>query len=98
MKKYFALRLIPSRPTFSQDMSPEERSIMMQHVGYWKGLMDKGFVLAFGPVLDPAGVYGLGIVEVDNEDQVKEFTTNDPAASINRYEVLPMLAVVPNKS
>ncbi len=30
-KKYYALKLIPPRPTFAQDMTPEERNIMQQH-------------------------------------------------------------------
>ena len=97
MKKYFVLKLIAPRPTFAQDMTAEERAIMQQHVAYWKGLMDQGFVLAFGPVIDPNGVYGLGIVEVDNEEQVNSFIANDPAIEINRYEAYPMMAVVPKK-
>ena len=92
------LKLKPSRTSFAQDMTTEERGIMQQHVAYWSGLMAQGFVLAFGPVLDPNGVYGLGIVEVDSEDQVKQFIANDPASTINQYEVLPMLAVVPKKA
>ncbi len=96
-KKHFVLKLIPSRPTFAQDMTPEEKSIMQQHVAYWRDLMDKGKVLAFGPVIDPKGVYGLGIVEVDDEEEVTVFTTNDPAAKINSYEVYPMMAVTPKK-
>ena len=63
MKKHFALKLIAPRLTFAKDMSAEERAIMQQHVAYWKGLMDAGNVLVFGPVIDPKGVYGLGIVE-----------------------------------
>ncbi|MGN6179044.1 MAG: hypothetical protein ACTHNW_07675 [Mucilaginibacter sp.] len=39
-------------------MTPEERAIMQQHVVYWKDLMNKGTVIAFGPVLDPVGTYG----------------------------------------
>jgi uncharacterized protein YciI len=70
---------------------------MQQHVAYWNDLMTKGMVLVFGPVLDPKGVYGLGIVEVDTEEQVKTFTDNDPAAKINRYEVFPMRAITPKK-
>ena len=97
MKKYFVLKLLPNRPTFAQDMTPEERDIMLQHVAYWTDLMNKGFVLAFGPVIDPKGVYGLGIVEVDNEEQVNSFISNDPAIQINHYEVNPMMAVVPKK-
>ena len=97
MKKYFVLKLIASRPTFPQDITPEEKVIMQQHVIYWKGLMSQGFVIAFGPVMDPNGVYGLGIVEVDTEEQVNSFVANDPAVQINRYEVYPMMAVVPKK-
>lgn len=91
---FFSLKLIPCRPTFSKDMTPEERAIMQQHVVYWKALMDKGKVIAFGPVLDPAGAYGLGIIEVDSEDEVKGFIADDPASTINTYEYYQMLAVV----
>jgi uncharacterized protein YciI len=97
MKKHFALKLIPCRPTFAQDMTAEERAIMQQHVIYWKGLMDKGFVLVYGPVLDPKGIYGLGIVEADSEEEVNSFIANDPAIQINKYQVYQMMAVVPAK-
>ena len=94
-KQFFALKLIPPRPTFAQDMTDEERSIMQEHVGYWMELMTQGKVIVFGPVLDPQSVYGLSIVAVDNEEEVKQMTTNDPAIKINRYEYYPMMAVVP---
>jgi hypothetical protein len=57
--------------------------------------MDK--VLAFGPVLDLQGVYGLGIVEVENEDQVKAMISKDPANGLNKYEYYLMKAVTPKK-
>jgi uncharacterized protein YciI len=93
-KKHFALKLVPCRPTFAQDMSDEERAIMMQHVAYFKGLMDKGMVIVYGPVMDPKGVYGLGVVEVDDEAQVQDIIANDPASQINTYEYYPMRAVL----
>ena len=93
-KKHYALKLLPSRPTFAQDMTSEERAIMIQHTAYWRDLMNKGFVLVFGPVIDPSAVYGLGIIEADNEEQVRDFIANDPATKINTYEFYPMLAVV----
>ncbi len=96
-KKYFALKLLPCRPDFAQTMSGEERDIMLQHVAYWKAYMDKGQVIVFGPVLDPTAVYGLGVIAVDNEEQVKEMIDGDPAARINKYEYHPMMAVVPAK-
>jgi uncharacterized protein YciI len=80
-----------------QDMTDEERSIMQRHIAYWNDNMSKGMVLAFGPVLDPQGVYGLGIVEVENEQQVKDMITNDPANGLNKYEYYLMKAVIPPK-
>ena len=96
-KKYFALYLLPSRPDFAQTMNEDERSIMMKHVAYWTELMNQGKVVAFGPVLDPKEVYGLGIIAVEDEQEVREFISNDPAATINRYEYFPMNAVVQAK-
>jgi hypothetical protein len=94
-KKYFALYLLPPRPDFAQTMTEEERATMMNHVAYWTDLMSKGLVVAFGPVFDPAGVYGLGIVCVTSDDQLYSLMENDPANGLNRYEAHPMNAVVP---
>jgi uncharacterized protein len=75
----------------------DERAIMMEHVRYWTKLINEGKVVVFGPVLDPGEVYELGVISVDNEEEVKEFIANDPAAKINRYEYFPMIAIVPTK-
>jgi len=97
-KLFYVLHLLPSRPDFAMTMSPEERAIMVSHIGYWTDLMNQGKVYAFGPVMDPKGIYGLGIVSVDNEEELKTFIENDPAGKINRYEFFPMKAVVPRIS
>lgn len=94
-KKYFVLYLRPQRPDFAQTLTEEERKIMEKHVAYWAVLMKQGKVIVFGPVMDPAGFYGLGIVLVDNEEEVKELMANDPAGSINDYEYYPMRAKLP---
>jgi len=95
-KQHFVFKLIPPRPTFAQDMTEEERSIMGQHVVYWTEMAEKGIALVFGPVLDPNGAYGLGIIEVDDEDQVQGLAAGDPAvrSGIGRMEIYPMLAVL----
>jgi len=80
-----------------QDTTDAERSIMQQHVAYWMEYMNKGMVLAFGPVLDPKGGYGLGIVEVEDEQQVQELIANDPANGLNKYEYYLMKAITPKK-
>lgn len=96
-KKYYAVKLNPCRPDFAQTMTDEEKSIMQQHAAYWREQMSKGNVLVFGPVLDPAAVYGLGIVVVDHEQQLEDFIAGDPATRINHYEYHPMLAVTPGQ-
>lgn len=96
-KKYFALHLLPSRPDFAQTMNDEERATMMKHVGYWTELMNQGKVVVFGPVMAPDRVYGLGVICVEDEQEVKDFIANDPATEINRYEYFPMRAIVASK-
>jgi uncharacterized protein YciI len=93
-KSYFALYLLPSRPDFAMTMTDEERSIMMAHVGYWTNLLNEGKVIAFGPVMDPEEVYGLGIIAAESEEEVKDFIANDPATKINQYQYFPMRAIV----
>jgi uncharacterized protein YciI len=97
-KTYFVLYLLPLRSDFAQTMNDEERTIMKAHVGYWTDLMNEGKVLAFGPVMDPKEIYGLGIIAADSEREVKDFIANDPAGKINRYEYFPMRAIVPAKA
>jgi uncharacterized protein len=95
-KKHFVLKLIPPRPTFAEDMTEKERNIMKQHAAYWKDKADQGIALVYGPVIDPKGTYGLGIIEVDNEDQALTFTADDPSVKfgLNTIEIYPMLAIL----
>src|SRR5262245_36144669 len=95
-KKFFALHLLPPRVDFALTMNEDERSIMMAHIDYWTELMNKGLVVVFGPVMDPNGIYGLGVVKVESDEQLKSIMDNDPANGLNRYEFFPMKAVTPN--
>jgi len=93
MKKYFLCKLIPPRPNFAQDMTDPEAKLMQQHVAYWKGLMDRGLVIVFGPVADPKGVYGVAILELEEEADANALGINDPTIKANvgfHLEVYPM--------
>lgn len=89
-KKHYLLKLIPPRSTFMQDMSADERSIMQAHVQYWSPYVEDGTMLLMGPVMDPRGGYGLGVIGVDSEERLNVLLAGDPAAKINRYEITPM--------
>ena len=78
------------RATFHLDMTPAERAIMESHVAYWSEKAARGIAIVFGPVMDPQGVYGIGIYQVEDEAEMHELIKHDPANGLLRYEVMPM--------
>jgi uncharacterized protein YndB with AHSA1/START domain len=96
-KKHYLCRLIPPRPSFAFDMTPAEAEAMKKHVAYWTRLAGEGTAIAFGPVGDPKGPWGMGLLAVKDEAELRELQGGDPAiaASIGlKYEVHPMLSLV----
>ena len=94
---YFVCRLNPPRATFAQDMTNEERLLMTTHVGYWADLIRQRIAVVFGPVGDPAGAWGLVVVEASDLADVASHTAKDPvilSGSGFSYTVWPMLRAV----
>src|SRR5882757_4085452 len=77
----FVFRLLAPRPSFALDMTDQEREIMSRHAAHWQPLIDSGQMVIFGPVLDDTGSWGLGVVESDDEEQLRAFAANDPAVT-----------------
>jgi uncharacterized protein len=93
----FVFKLIPPRAEFATDMSAAERETMGGHVEYWRALMSQGHVVAFGPVADAAGGYGIGIIVADDLPAAEALCARDPAARSThcfRTEIAPMLRLV----
>jgi uncharacterized protein YciI len=95
-KQYVMVRLNPPRPTFPTDMTEKEAAAMAEHSRYWRGLLADGKAVAFGPVLDPAGVWGLGLLEVDDPADAEKITAADPAVvgGVVRTDTFPMLSAI----
>jgi hypothetical protein len=93
---HFLVRLISPRPSFMQDMTSDERVVMQEHGMYWRAKLAEGAVVAFGPVLDPNGPWGLGLIKARDEAEVRAFEAADPAKTKlgMHYEIVPMLALV----
>jgi uncharacterized protein len=91
-KQYFFLKLNPPRASFTLDMSNEEKIIMQHHVAYWQPYVDEGIVLVLGPVFAPQGGFGIAVIGVDDEMQLRTLVANDPANGLNTYEIYPMRA------
>lgn len=79
----FVFRLRAPRPTFALDLSDDEREIMGRHAAYWRPYIDSGRMVVFGPVLDDTGSWGLGVIEVEDEDEdeLRAFAARDPAVT-----------------
>jgi uncharacterized protein YciI len=75
-------------------MTDEEREIMGRHADYWRPYLDSGQMVIFGPVMDGTGSWGLGVVEADDEEEIRAFAAGDPAVTTGTatIEVGKMLA------
>lgn len=95
--KYYLYKLLPPRPTFPGDITPAEVQLMQEHSAYWRKQMAADQVIAFGPVADPRGAYGIAILHVENGADSKALADMDPVIVANRgfsYEIHPMPSVV----
>jgi uncharacterized protein len=93
---HFLCKLKPPRPTFLADMSSEEALVMRRHREYWTPRVEIGVVIAMGPVADPAGGYGVAIIEAPSQAALEAMLAADPAMLSKRgfsYETFPMPAI-----
>jgi uncharacterized protein YciI len=89
----FLFRLIPPRADFAQTMTAEEQSAMADHMEYWQRLLHDGRVVVYGPVADPEGVWGLGVVRAADRAEVLAIGERDPSviAGVNTFEVFEIM-------
>ena len=93
---HYLCKLKPPRPTFIDDMTPDEALLMRAHREYWTPRVETGVVVAMGPVADPAGGYGVAIVEAASVASLEAMQGADPVIAAGRgfaYENLLMLAI-----
>jgi uncharacterized protein YciI len=62
-------------------MTDDEREIMGRHAAHWQPLIDSGAMVVFGPVVDGTGSWGLGVVEAEDEDELRAFADQDPVVT-----------------
>jgi uncharacterized protein YndB with AHSA1/START domain len=92
---HFFVKLHPPRPDFARTLSPAERAAMDAHSAYWKARLAAGGVVAFGPVNDPAGAWGLGLLAAKDAAEAQAFVEGDPARAVGlRPELLPVFRLI----
>jgi uncharacterized protein YciI len=77
MKSFF-VKLLSPRPSFPSDATKEEMNVMARHVQYWTNVLRTGKAVAFGPVADPSGTYGIAIIEAEDDSSAKVLVSEDP--------------------
>ena len=90
----YVFRLKAPRPTFALDMTDAEREIMGRHAAHWRSRVEAGEMVVFGPVLDGTGSWGLGVIEAEDEAELRAFAAQDPVVTTGtaQIEVGKMLA------
>jgi uncharacterized protein YciI len=68
-------------------MTGAERAVMERHAAYWQSFIDSGQMVIFGPVLDTTGSWGLGVVEAEDEDELRAFAAGDPAVTTGTAQI-----------
>ena len=84
----FVLKLTTSRPDFATTMSDEERETMGRHAAHWQPYIESGQMVVFGPILDDGGSWGLGVVEADDEGELRAHAAQDPAVTTGTGELV----------
>jgi uncharacterized protein YciI len=91
--KYYLCKYIPPRADFLATMSDDEKTWMGQHGAYLDELLNQGVVVAHGPVMDPAGGYGVSLYRIEDDQDIEAITSRDPvvANGAGHYEHYSML-------
>ncbi len=89
---HFFVKLVPPRSTFAHDISQSEQEIMLRHGAFWTELVRQRIAAVCGPVLDPAGIYGIGVIEAESELALRTILEQDPGIGLLHYEINQMRA------
>ena len=91
--KYYLCKYIPPRADFLATMTADEKVWMRQHGAFLDDLLEKGQVVAHGPVMDPSGAYGVSLYQIADDQDIKSITSDDPIVKngAGHYEHHPML-------
>ena len=94
---YFPLRLTPPRPSFPLDATEAEKALFSEHAAYWIARAQEGRAIAVGPVFEPGNIWGLALVETDDEAGAIALGAADPVIAANAgfaYAAAPVPSLI----
>jgi uncharacterized protein YciI len=71
--------LRPVRAEMAFEPTEEESRVISDHYGYLVGLRDAGKLVVAGPSIVVGDTIGIGVLEVDEEDEARAIVAADPA-------------------
>ena len=77
----FLVFLRPARPEMPFEPTEEESRIVGEHYDYLVSLRDQGKLVVAGPSIVPGDTIGIGVLTVDEQDEVEAIVAADPAVS-----------------
>lgn len=94
MKAYLT-KWIPPRHDFLETITEQEKALFQVHGDWQAELRAQGLIVAHGPVVDPAGSYGVALWEIADDASIEALTAQDPivSAGVGRYEHFPMMGL-----
>ena len=70
---------------------------MGEHADYWRQQLAQQRAIVLGPVMDPAGAYGIGVICAANDAEAHTLAAADPVFHAGmgfRFEVHPMASAL----
>jgi hypothetical protein len=66
---------------------------MQRHGAFWTDLVNRRIAVVCGPALDPGGIFGIGVIEAEDESVLHAMLESAPGKGLLAYEIQPMRAV-----
>jgi uncharacterized protein len=92
----FLVILRPARDEMPFEPTEEESRIVGEHYDYLVSLRDRGKLVVAGPSIKPGDTFGIGVLDVDDEDEVQAIVAADPAVTsgVMTAEIRPLRIAV----
>jgi uncharacterized protein len=92
----FLVFLRPARAEMPFEPTEEESRVVGEHYDYLVSLRDQGKLVVAGPSIVPGDTIGIGVLTVDERDEVEAIVAADPAVSsgVMTAEIRPLRIAV----
>jgi len=92
----FLVLLRPVREQMAFEPNDEEARIVGEHYAYLQQLRADGKLVVAGPSIVPGDVFGIGVLDIDDEAEARAIVEADPAVTSGTMtaEIRPMRIAV----